>query len=217
MNGKINTLLFDLDGTLIDTNELIISSFLHTLEFYYPGKYMREDVIPFMGPSLMETFGSIDAQRAEEMIAKYRAYNLANHDRIVTIFEGVYDTIKLLKEKGYKIAIVTTKLSDVVDMGLRLTKLDEFFNVIVALDHVTKAKPDPEPVLMALEKLGSSPEEAIMVGDNSHDILAGKNAGTKTAGVAWTLKGREFLASLQPDYLLDNMRDLLSILEVEVK
>jgi pyrophosphatase PpaX len=151
------------------------------------------------------------------MIAKYRAYNLANHDRIVTIFEGVYDTIKLLKEKGYKIAIVTTKLSDVVDMGLRLTKLDEFFDVIVALDHVTKAKPDPEPVLMALEKLGSSPEEAIMVGDNSHDILAGKNAGTKTAGVAWTLKGREFLASLQPDYLLDNMRDLLSILEVEVK
>ncbi|MCE4050376.1 pyrophosphatase PpaX [Bacillus sp. Au-Bac7] len=217
MNGKINTLLFDLDGTLIDTNELIISSFLHTLDFYYPGKYIREDVIPFMGPTLMETFGSIDAQRAEEMAAKYRAYNLENHDRIVTIFDGVYDTIKILKENGYKIAIVTTKLSDVVDMGLKLTKLDEFFDVIVALDHVTKAKPDPEPVLMALEKLGSSPEEAIMVGDNSHDILAGKNAGTKTAGVAWTLKGREFLASLEPDYLLDNMRDLLSIVEVEVK
>ncbi|MEK4669041.1 pyrophosphatase PpaX [Niallia taxi] len=217
MNGKINTLLFDLDGTLIDTNELIISSFLHTLDFYYPGKYIREDVIPFMGPTLMETFGSIDAKRAEEMAAKYRAYNLENHDRIVTIFEGVYDTIKILKENGYKIAIVTTKLSDVVDMGLKLTKLDEFFDVIVALDHVTKAKPDPEPVLMALEKLGSSPEEAIMVGDNSHDILAGKNAGTKTAGVAWTLKGREFLASLEPDYLLDNMRDLLSIVEVEVK
>ncbi|MCM3029612.1 pyrophosphatase PpaX [Niallia sp. MER 6] len=217
MNGKINTLLFDLDGTLIDTNELIISSFLHTLDFYYPGKYIREDVIPFMGPTLMETFGSIDAKRAEEMAAKYRAYNLENHDRIVTIFDGVYDTIKILKENGYKIAIVTTKLSDVVDMGLKLTKLDEFFDVIVALDHVTKAKPDPEPVLMALEKLGSSPEEAIMVGDNSHDILAGKNAGTKTAGVAWTLKGREFLASLEPDYLLDNMRDLLSIVEVEVK
>ncbi|MDL0437060.1 MULTISPECIES: pyrophosphatase PpaX [unclassified Niallia] len=217
MNGKINTLLFDLDGTLIDTNELIISSFLHTLDFYYPGKYIRKDVIPFMGPTLMETFGSIDAKRAEEMAAKYRAYNLENHDRIVTIFEGVYDTIKILKENGYKIAIVTTKLSDVVDMGLKLTKLDEFFDVIVALDHVTKAKPDPEPVLMALEKLGSSPEEAIMVGDNSHDILAGKNAGTKTAGVAWTLKGREFLASLEPDYLLDNMRDLLSIVEVEVK
>ena len=151
------------------------------------------------------------------MVAKYRAFNIANHDNIVTIFEGVYDTIKTLKENGYKIGIVTTKLSDVVNMGLRLTKLDEFFDVIVALDHVKNAKPDPEPVLMALEQLGSSPEEAIMVGDNSHDILAGKNAGTKTAGVAWTLKGRDFLASLQPDYLLDNMSDLLTILEVEVK
>ncbi len=217
MNGKINTLLFDLDGTLIDTNELIISSFLHTLEIYYPGKYQREDVIPFMGPTLMETFGGIDVNKAEEMVAKYRAFNIANHDNIVTIFEGVYDTIKTLKESGYKIGIVTTKLSDVVNMGLRLTKLDEFFDVIVALDHVKNAKPDPEPVLMALEQLGSSPEEAIMVGDNSHDILAGKNAGTKTAGVAWTLKGRDFLASLQPDYLLDNMSDLLTILEVEVK
>ncbi len=217
MNGKINTLLFDLDGTLIDTNELIISSFLHTLEIYYPGKYQREDVIPFMGPTLMETFGGIDVNKAEEMVAKYRAFNIANHDNIVTIFEGVYDTIKILKENGYKIGIVTTKLSDVVNMGLRLTKLDEFFDVIVALDHVKNAKPDPEPVLMALEQLGSSPEEAIMVGDNSHDILAGKNAGTKTAGVAWTLKGRDFLASLQPDYLLDNMSDLLTILEVEVK
>ncbi|TRZ36984.1 pyrophosphatase PpaX [Niallia circulans] len=217
MNGKINTLLFDLDGTLIDTNELIISSFLHTLEFYYPGKYQREDVIPFMGPTLMETFGGIDVHKAEEMVAKYRAFNIANHDNIVTIFEGVYDTIKALKENGYKIGIVTTKLSDVVNMGLRLTKLDEFFDVIVALDHVKNAKPDPEPVLMALEKLGSSPEEAIMVGDNSHDILAGKNAGTKTAGVAWTLKGRDFLASLEPDYLLNNMSDLLAILDVEVK
>ncbi|MEM5011100.1 pyrophosphatase PpaX [Niallia taxi] len=217
MNGKINTLLFDLDGTLIDTNELIISSFLHTLEIYYPGKYQREDVIPFMGPTLMETFGGIDVNKAEEMVAKYRAFNIANHDNIVTIFEGVYDTINTLKENGYKIGIVTTKLSDVVNMGLRLTKLDEFFDVIVALDHVKNAKPDPEPVLMALEQLGSSPEEAIMVGDNSHDILAGKNAGTKTAGVAWTLKGRDFLASLQPDYLLDNMSDLLTILEVEVK
>ena len=151
------------------------------------------------------------------MVAKYRAFNIANHDNIVTIFEGVYDTINTLKENGYKIGIVTTKLSDVVNMGLRLTKLDEFFDVIVALDHVKNAKPDPEPVLMALEQLGSSPEEAIMVGDNSHDILAGKNAGTKTAGVAWTLKGRDFLATLHQYYILYNMSYLLTILEVELK
>ncbi|KLV23867.1 pyrophosphatase PpaX [Niallia circulans] len=215
LTGKINTALFDLDGTLINTNELIISSYLHTLNHYYPGKYKRVDVIPFMGPPLLETFESIDKMRAPEMMAMYRSYNIANHDKIVTIFDGVYDAMKELKQRGFKLAIVSTKLSDVVEMGLKLTKLDEFFDVVVALDHVTKAKPDPEPVLLALEKLKASPSEAIMVGDNKHDILSGKNAGTLTAGVAWTLKGKEFLQAYNPDYIFENMKDILSIPEVQ--
>ncbi|WP_445488060.1 pyrophosphatase PpaX [Niallia sp. 03133] len=215
MSRKINTALFDLDGTLINTNELIISSYLHTLEQYYPGKYKREDVLPFMGPTLMDVFSGIDKEKAAEMIQIYRTYNLANHDKVVTIFDEVYETIKALKEQGFKLAIVTTKLADVVDMGLKLTKLDEFFDVVVALNHVKKAKPDPEPVLLALEKLNAKPEEAIMVGDNYHDIQAGQNAGTLTAGVAWSLKGKEFLAGYNPDYIFDNMKDLLSIPEVK--
>lgn len=80
MNTKINTVLFDLDGTLIDTNELIISSFLHTLEKYYPGKYKRADVIPFMGPTLEETFEGINKDWAEDMAKTYREFNISNHD-----------------------------------------------------------------------------------------------------------------------------------------
>ncbi|MGP7819411.1 pyrophosphatase PpaX [Niallia sp. 01092] len=217
MAAKINTALFDLDGTLINTNELIISSYLHTLEQYYPGKYTREDVLPFMGPSLKEVFSSLDKDRAEEMIKVYRTYNLANHDKVVTIFDGVYETVKALKEQGFKLGIVTTKLSDVVDMGLKLTKLHEFFEVIVAIDHVKKAKPDPEPIHLALDKLQAKPEEAIMIGDNYHDIQAGQNAGTLTAGVAWSLKGREFLQGYNPDYIFDEMQDLLSIPEVKAE
>jgi pyrophosphatase PpaX len=212
MNNKINTVLFDLDGTLIDTNELIISSFLHTLEHYYPNQYKREDVLPFLGPTLRETFEPMDAKKVDEMIATYRKYNLAHHDTFVTEFPTVLDTVKILKEKGYKVGIVTTKISDVVMKGLKLTKLDSYFDVIVALDHVEKAKPDPEPIFKALEQLGSKPEEAIMVGDNYHDILAGKNAGTKTAGVSWTIKGRDYLDQFEPDYILEEMADLLKIL-----
>jgi pyrophosphatase PpaX len=214
MNNKITTVLFDLDGTLIDTNELIISSFLHTLEHYYPKKYKREDVLPFLGPTLRETFEPMDRDRMDEMIATYRAYNLSQHDSFVTIFPTVLETIKTLKEKGFKIAIVSTKVSDVVLMGLKLTKLDSYFDVIVALDHVEKAKPDPEPIFNALNQLGSKPEEAMMVGDNYHDILAGKNAGTKTAGCSWSIKGREHLEKYNPDYILEEMADLLKILEV---
>jgi pyrophosphatase PpaX len=212
MKSNINTILFDLDGTLIDTNELIISTYLHTLEKYYPGKYKREDVLPFLGPTLHEVFGAMDSERVEEMVLEYRTYNLANHDALVKEFVGVMETIETLKKKGYKLAIVTTKREDVAFKGLRLMKLDHFFDVMIAYDHVKKVKPDPEPIFLALEKLDSVPEETLMVGDNFHDVLAGKNAGTKTAGVAWTIKGRDYLAKYEPDYMLENMTDLLTIL-----
>jgi pyrophosphatase PpaX len=212
MKNNINTILFDLDGTLIDTNELIISTYLHTLEKYFPGKYTREDVLPFLGPTLHEVFGEMDPDRVEEMVLEYRTYNLANHDALVKEFVGVMETIETLKNKGYKLAIVTTKREDVAFKGLRLMKLDSYFDVMIAYDHVKKVKPDPEPIFLALEKLDSKPEEALMVGDNFHDVLAGKNAGTKTAGVAWSIKGREYLAKYEPDFMLENMTDLLSIL-----
>ncbi|MBM6619023.1 pyrophosphatase PpaX [Bacillus suaedaesalsae] len=210
---KVNTLLFDLDGTLIDTNELIIASFLHTLEHYYPGKYQREDAIQFIGPPLFDTFVAIDESRVQELIDTYRTHNLSHHDELVREFEGVYETIEALHEKGYKLGIVTTKLRNTVNMGLKLTKLDQFFDVVVTLDDVEHAKPHPEPVEKALALLDAKPEEAIMVGDNYHDIEAGQNAGTLTAGVAWSLKGIEFLETYNPDYMLHNMKDLLAILE----
>jgi pyrophosphatase PpaX len=209
---NINTILFDLDGTLIDTNELIISSFLHTLNKFYPNKYQREDVLPFMGPPLYETFATIDKERVQELIDTYREYNIANHDLLVKEFDGVFETVQWLKEQGYKMGIVTTKMSNVVMMGLKLTKLDQFFDVIVAIDHVTNPKPHPEPIEKALQQLNAKPEEALMVGDNHHDILAGKNAGTKTAGVAWSAKGREHITKYEPDFILENMSDLREIL-----
>lgn len=211
MSHKITTVLFDLDGTLINTNELIIASFTDTLNHYCPGQFTREDILPFIGPTLNETFSSIDPDRAEEMIAHYREHNWRNHDALVTQFEGVFETVQTLKQSGYKLAIVTTKRRDVVEKGLRLSKLDQFFEVIVTFDDVENAKPDPEPLVKALKLLDSIPEEAIMIGDSYHDILGGKNAGTKTAGVAWSLKGREFLESFEPDFILDSMPDLLDV------
>ncbi|MDR4889630.1 pyrophosphatase PpaX [Fredinandcohnia sp. QZ13] len=212
----INTLLFDLDGTLIDTNELILQSFLHTFETYFPDRqFTREEILPFNGPTLHESFSSVDPERAEEMIAEYRKFNHEKHDELVTEFPGVFDTIKTLKEQGYKIGVVTTKIRNTVNMGLNLTKLDQFFDVVVTLDDVKNPKPDPEPVLLALKQLGSTPEEAIMIGDNYQDIVAGQNAGTKTAGVAWSHKGKDFLLEYKPDFMLENMSDLLDIVSVK--
>ncbi|OLN23992.1 pyrophosphatase PpaX [Domibacillus antri] len=211
---KITTLLFDLDGTLINTNELIVESFLHTLNHFCPGQYKREDVYPFMGPPLIDTFEAIDKERAMEMVAHYRKFNLEQHDALVTEFQGVYETVRTLHENNYKMAIVSTKLHNSVVKGLKLTKLDAFFDVIIALDDVENAKPHPEPLQKALAALGSKPEEAMMIGDNYHDIEGGQNAGTMTAGVAWSIKGRDFLNEYNPDFMLESMTELLDILKV---
>lgn len=212
---KINTVLFDLDGTLINTNELIIASFLHTLNTYYPNEYKREDVLPFIGPSLHDTFRSIDEKRVEEFVQCYRKFNHDHHDELVEEYETVYETVKALKEKGYKIGIVTTKIRETTNMGLKLTKLEPFFDVIVTIDDVENVKPHPEPIQKALHLLGAKPEETLMVGDNHHDIVGGQNAGVKTAAVAWTIKGREYLEAYQPDYVLEKMSDVLLIVTDE--
>ncbi|WP_421381356.1 pyrophosphatase PpaX [Bacillus salacetis] len=215
MSEKITTVLFDLDGTLINTNELIISSFLHTMNKYFPDQYKREDVLQFMGPPLEESFLRVKPDAVDEMVKTYRTYNLEKHDSLVTEFDGVFETVQTLSQNGYKLAIVSTKVRDVVIKGLKLTNLDQFFDVIVTLDEVEKAKPDPEPINKALEALGSTPGESIMVGDNHHDILAGKNAGTYSAGVAWSAKGREHLDQYEPDFMLETMADLLDVVRME--
>ncbi|GGI16215.1 pyrophosphatase PpaX [Gottfriedia solisilvae] len=214
---KITTLLFDLDGTLINTNELIIASFMHTLEKFYPGKYKREHVIPFMGPTLTESFSTVDENRVDELITEYRRFNVEMHDEFVEEYETVYETIETLHEQGYKIGIVTTKARNVVEMGLSYSRLKQFFDVVITIDDVQNAKPHPEPIQLALKKLNATPEETIMVGDNYHDIEGGKNAGTKTAGVVWSLKGKEFLESYHPDYMLEKMSDILTIIGSEEK
>ncbi|WLR49289.1 pyrophosphatase PpaX [Halobacillus litoralis] len=208
---SIRTILFDLDGTLIDTNELIIASFTHTIEQYSDRTYEREEILDFIGPPLKESLHKVNPDKVEEMVETYRKHNIENHNRYVKAYEGVVETIETLKGQGYKLGIVTTKMRNTVHMGLELTNLDGLFETVVTLDDVTNAKPHPEPIVKALNQLDSQASEAMMVGDNTHDIEAGQNAGTKTAGVAWTVKGRKVLDDLNPDYMLDNMRDLLKI------
>ncbi|WP_067840248.1 pyrophosphatase PpaX [Amphibacillus sediminis] len=210
----IKTILFDLDGTLIDTNELIIASFDHTLKKHTGRTYSREEILPFIGPPLIESLSAVDQTQAEEMMATYREHNLAHHDHYVKAYPTVVDTIQTLHQQGFKLGIVTTKITDTAKLGLAKTGLEPYFDVVIGLDEVEHAKPHPEPIFKALEALGATPFDALMVGDNYHDIEAGQNAGTQTAGVAWAIKGRETLAALKPTYMLEQMKDLLTILEV---
>ena len=215
MTKKIKALLFDFDGTLLDTNELIIQSFQHVLEKHYPGRYSREEILPFLGPTLTEIFTLVDPDRIEQFTTEYRAWNIANHDALSSEFDGVSETMRLLKNEGFKMAIVSTKINYMVQKGLDLLDVEGVFDVVIGYDDVSKTKPDPEPILLALERLGVEPEEAMMIGDNYHDIVGGQNAGVRTAGVAWTAKGEEFLQKYHPDYMLQHISDLIPIVKGE--
>lgn len=215
MKDNINTVLFDLDGTLVNTYELIIQSFLATFKQFGFTHLTREDCIPFIGPPLYETFSSVAPEKADEMVKFYRQFNQAKHDELVTEFNGVYETVQALAENDFKLAIVSTKMRDTVLKGLEKTKLKQFFPVIITLDEVENAKPHPEPLVKAMDLLKADRERTLMVGDSSHDIKGAHNAGVKSVGVTWSIKGEDYIKKLQPDYVINEMPDLLSIVGVK--
>ena len=207
---SIETILFDLDGTLIDTNELIHQSFEYTFN-YYGYSFTREEILQFNGPPLIKTFTEINPDLAEEMIITYRKHNLEHHNDYVKLFPNVKETLKALHDAGKRMGIVSAKMRPGVELGLEVTGIRSFFDTIVAVDDVQNPKPHPEPVLRGAKALAAELKRSLMVGDNYHDIESGKNAGVKTAGVAWSLKGKEYLQKFNPTYMLEDMRDLLPI------
>lgn len=208
----ITTILFDLDGTIVDTNELIIASFLHSLQGQTLEPFTRDHIIPNMGKPLMEQMLMFTGKtEVDDLIRIYREYNVRMHDELVREFPHVREVLAKLHANGIRMGVVTNKVRKTTEMGLKLFQLDRYMDTIVTVEDVSKAKPDPEGIQVALNRLNAKPEETLMVGDSQYDIQSGQNAGVKAAGVAWSMKGANFLRTFHPDYLLDDMRDLLDI------
>ena len=214
--NKVEIVLFDLDGTLIDTRALIFSSFVYTFEKYFPNYELTdEELESFFGPPLKETFSrySDDPKQVDEMIEYYRAYNIAEHDNYVKPMDGCKEVIRSLKRKHYKIGIVSSKKRNVVEMGLDLAGIRDYIDVLVCEDEVKKAKPDPEGILKALEHLDPNVDKnkVLYIGDHPSDIKAAKAAGVKSCGVMYSSKASE-LDEENPDYEIYKLVDLFVIL-----
>ncbi len=210
--NHIDTIIFDLDGTLIDTRQLVIRSYVHTFEKYFQGYILTdEELESFFGPALEVTFRKYETneEKIKEMIAYYREFNLSHHDEFVSAFRGVNDTLRILTKKGYNIAIVSSKKYDVIKYGLEHTKLDQYFKVIIASEDVKTHKPNPEGIKKALEYFPDY-KNALYVGDTPDDIKAGKNANVKTCGVLYSSKVEEVINE-NPDYLIKNLNDIIKI------
>lgn len=212
---KVDCILFDLDGTLLNTQPLINASFIYTFSHYFPEHELTdEELESFFGPTLKYTFSRFcdDEEKISEMIEYYRAFNKANHDSYVKPFDGCRDVIRLLHKKGYKLGIVSSKKKEVVLMGTNLAKITDYFDVIITEDDVNVAKPSPEGINKALEIIFNGQEcRAIYVGDHPNDIKAGKNASVKTCAAMYSKKADE-LEEENPDYMIYSLNDIIKIL-----
>jgi pyrophosphatase PpaX len=210
----LRTAVFDLDGTLIDSLALILASYRHTMETHLGHQLPDELWIAGMGTPLavqMRNFARA-ADEAEEMAETYQTHNLANHDRLVRPYSGVRESLAMLREQGVTLAIATSKRSVATGMGLRACGLpEEWFTGVVTADDVTRPKPDPQPVLRALELCGESDlSRAVYVGDSIHDMRSGRAAGVTTAAVLWGPNSRETLQATNPDLWLAEPAEIVT-------
>ncbi len=212
----IKNVLFDLDGTIVDTNELIIESFLHVLNDRLAMQITRDQLIPKMGGPLVDQFQYFTGRtNVDQQVADYRKYNLMRHDEMVSVFPYVNDVVHAFSQQGIKMGVVTTKMRDSTNRVLQMFDLLPYMQTVITLDDVEHAKPHPEPVQRAMIGLEADPKETIMVGDSSFDIVSAQQAGAWSAGVAWSLKGSAALAVYNPDWMLNDMRDLYDIVGLE--
>ena len=207
------TFLFDLDGTLIDSIELILRSYRHTM-LAHRGYEPPDDVwMEGLGTPLWVQFRlwSDDESEIKAMVETYREYNLAHHDELVRPYDGVVEQVRKLHAGGKTLGLVTSKMRGGALRGLRVAGLEEAFDVVVGSDDVARPKPHPEPVLTALSLAGRMAADAVFIGDSRHDIECGRAAGVKTAAVLWGPFDREHLEDLDPDYWLEQPRDIASL------
>jgi pyrophosphatase PpaX len=213
----IRTVLFDLDGTLIDSIELILASYRHTLRTHGFSAIDDQEWLAGVGRPLRVQLGrwARDPAHMDALVATYRDYNLSHHDTMIRPFDGVSEMVGRLEAAGLRLGVVTSKNREGTRRGLRLAGLEAAMAVLVCADDVTNPKPHPEPVERAVAELGATPETTLFVGDSIHDLHAGRLAGVRTAAALWGPFGRAELEAGAPDWWLERPGDLLALVGEE--
>src|SRR3954468_23345709 len=215
MAKPTTTVLFDLDGTLIDSIELILSSMRYAF-----GKLERpcptdEEWTAGIGIPLFTMLRRYAADDAEHraLITAYREHQIANHDRLVRCYGNVVGLVQGLRARGHPTGVVTSKGEWLAMKGLAYVGLASAMDTIVGADSSTRHKPDPEPVRIALDRLACPPENAMYVGDSVHDLMAGRAAGVRTAAALWGAFKRRDMEPAGPDFWLESISQLPAIVQ----
>ena len=214
LQSRYDTLLLDFDGTVADSVELILAAYRHAFTVVRghcpPDALWLEGV----GTPLMQQLEGLASSPEEVplLFGPYRDFAIAEHDRLIRSFPSMRSTLDALRGAGVPMAIVTSKNRVGLNRGLSALELEGYFATTLTIDDTVQHKPDPAPVLLALERLNARPERTLFVGDSLHDLVAGRAAGVATAAALWGPFSKQQLASGEPDHWLEDASGLLPLL-----
>ncbi len=221
MLTRVDAVLFDLDGTLVDTIPLILACYQHTLATHVPGYDPgRKAIIANLGRSLDDILfdfaaaaGAADpAAESRAMLATYRAFQREHLNRLIRPYEGMREALEGLRARGVTVGVVTSKVEWAARETYEHYGLGEFLSIAVFHDDTERHKPDPQPLLHAAAKGGLDVARTVYVGDAVHDMAAGKAAGMRTIAALWGPSEREDLVRAGADELAEQPEDLLTII-----
>jgi pyrophosphatase PpaX len=208
-----STVIFDLDGTLIDTVPLIVASHRHALATVLGRDLPEADLREGIGRPLLEQMRVFDERRAQELFDVYREFNHRVHDEYVTAFPGMLELCDALRARGIPVGVATSKMLDAVLLAYNVVPgLERRIDAMVTIESTATHKPGPEPIEHALELLGRSKDGAVYVGDAISDLEAARAAELAAVGVTWGAFTHEGLATASPDAIASTPAELSAIL-----
>ena len=205
--------LFDFDGTVIDSGAIILASMRHATQTVL-GREVEDEILMAAvgGAGLNEQMRLLDDSRVDELVRVYRAHNEPLHAGLACC-AGMEDVLEALKRDGRRLGIVTAKRRQTVALAFEQIPIEHLFDVVVGSDDTERHKPEPDPILHALEQLGATPDDAVYVGDSPFDIRAAKAAGVHAVAVTWGgIHSQERLAAEDPDAIVHTAEELLAAL-----
>jgi pyrophosphatase PpaX len=211
---RYKAVVFDLDGTLVDSVELITVSFQHAIRKVLGREVSREEAVAHVGMPLREQMVMVSPEHAEALVAAYREFNHREHDRMLRLYDGIVHLLDRLKQAGVRLGLVTSKSRYTTQMAFDLTGIENYFDATVCADEAAQNKPSAEPILFCLAKLGASPEDAVYVGDSPADLRAAHAAGVTPIAVTWGVFDVETLAAEKPAVVVHTISELADVLGV---
>jgi pyrophosphatase PpaX len=206
-DGKLEAVLFDFDGTLVDTMELIYQSMRHATGEVLGREIGREQLMANVGQPLPAQMEAFDPEKVAELLEVYRLYNEEHHEALIREYPDVASSLARLQDAGLRLAVVTSKRRHSVEMALNsFSALRDVTDVFVTMEDTAEHKPRPEPLLKGLEMLGNIPPgRAAYVGDAPFDVMAARAAGTMSVAVSWGAFSEDVLREAGPDHLASNL------------